>query len=857
MQTPLNYDGRREQSTNLYNDKFNCLRLREYDGSHLTFDGMNQSIQLRKHQKDAVARILYNGNTLLAHAVGAGKTFEGIASTMELKRLGIINKPMFVVPNHLLNQWASEFMKVYPTANVLVAGQKDFEKTRRKKLMSKIATGDWDSVIIAHSSFGLIPISKEYEERYINSNIIRITEAIERIKLEETGRGLSVKKLENIKKNYESKLKNLLDSDSKDNVVNFEELGVDFLFVDEAHEFKNYPLFSKISNVAGIRNGESKKATDLFMKKSYLQDLYGSKSLVFATGTPISNSMSELFVMQKFLQEETLQEMGLDNFDDWASTFGEVVNSFEIAPDGSGFRTKSRFAKFFNIPELMSIFKEVADIKTAKTLNLPVPKLKNNEYNNVVGEKSKELSEFIDTLVKRSELVKNKEVNPSEDNMLMITNDGRKAALDLRLIDTQLPDIPNSKLNLAVNNIYSIWLENREDKLTQLVFCDLSTPKENEWNVYDEIKNKLVLKGIPEEEIEYIHNAKTNPQKVKLFDNVRNGNVRVLLGSTGKMGAGMNVQDKLVALHHLDCPWRPSDMEQREGRILRQGNTNEEVEIFRYITEGSFDSYSYQLIETKATFIEQIMGNSNSDRNAEDLDRDSLSYAEVKAIASGNPLILEKFKIDSDLKQLYLSKARYDKQIIDLKTQLKILPNRLEIHEKDKNNLINDIDNRQDLSGDNFNITLYNKNYDSRREASEILYKALSTLSKEEKVIGYISGFEIIGCREELNYTPVVFIKGSGKYKVEIEKTNEIGNIYKLENMLKTFESKLENKKEQIKHLSEQIKTAELEIEKTFKGADELRSLQRKKAEIDSELDLDKKDDTQEMVIETNELEKN
>ena len=834
---------RRNRLVKIYNEQFNCMREREFDGSHLTFDGMNPTINLRPHQKDAVARVLYGGNTLLAHAVGAGKTYECIASAMELKRLGIVSKPMFVVPNHLLGQWANEILKLYPTANILVATQKDFEKTRRKKLMAKIATGEWDAVLIAHSSFGLVPMSREYEKRHIENQIDEIVEAIERIKAE-SNEGLSVKKLEQIKTSMDTKLKTLLDS-PKDDVVTFEELGIDELIVDEAHMFKNLPMFSKIRNVAGINNSESKKATDLFMKISYILENNGGKGAVFATGTPISNSMGELFAMQKYLQLDRLREMGLEHFDEWASTFGEVVNSFEIAPDGSGFRTKARFAQFFNIPELMTLFKEVADIKTSKMLDLPVPKLKGGDYKTIVAPKSNELGEYVDKLAERSEIIRNG-CDPRIDNMLLVTNDGRKAALDLRMIDPNMPDLPNSKINMAVENIYKVWLENKEDKLTQLVFCDLSTPKyDGTFNVYDDIKNKLIQRGIPEEEIEFIHNAKTNSQKLKLFEDMRNGTKRILIGSTSKMGAGMNVQDKLIALHHLDCPWRPSDIEQREGRILRQGNQNEEVEIYRYVTEGSFDAYSYQLIQTKSTFINQIMANSNgSGRTAEDLDRDTLTYAEVKALASGNPLILEKFKVENELKQLYLSKSRYDKSRIELESKYnRELPRQLKYQESYLKGLQEDITKVVDLSADNFNIVIREQYYNSRKDASTKLYQSLSLLKTgEETKIGEISGFDIIGTREELRYTPVVWIKGSGKYKVEINNIDEIGNIIKLENMLKSFESKINTVIEQISYTKKQLEDIKEELDKPFTNADRIKELQKEKARIDSELDLDKQE---------------
>ena len=688
----------------------------------------------------------------------------------------------------------------------------------------------------------------------MENQIQEVVDAIERIKAE-SGDGLSVKKLEQIKSSLDIKLKTLLDR-PKDDVVNFEELGVDELIVDEAHMFKNLPMYSKIRNVAGINNTESKKATDLFMKISYILENNDGKGAVFATGTPISNSMGELYVMQKYLQPDRLREMGLTHFDEWASTFGEVVNSFEIAPDGSGFRTKARFAQFFNIPELMTLFKEVADIKTSKMLDLPVPKLKGGDYKTIVAPKSDELGEFVDKLAERSEIIKNG-CDPRIDNMLLVTNDGRKAALDLRMIDPNMPDLPNSKINMAVENIYRIWLENKEDRLTQLVFCDLSTPRtDGTFNVYDDIKDKLVARGVPEEEIEFIHNAKTNPQKLKLFEDMRNGTKRILIGSTSKMGAGMNVQDKLVALHHLDCPWRPSDIEQREGRILRQGNQNEEVEIYRYVTEGSFDAYSYQLIQTKATFINQIMANSNgSGRTAEDLDRDTLTYAEVKALASGNPLILDKFRIENELKQLYLSKSRYDKSHIELESKFnRELPRQLKYQKQYLDSLEKDIQNVEDLSADNFHITLRNEYFTSRKDASTKFYQSLSILrTSEETKIGQISGFDIVGTREELRFTPVIWIKGNGKYKVEINNVDEIGNILKLENMLKSFENKISTVKEQIAYTEKQLVDVKEELDKPFTMGDRIKELQKEKARIDSELDLDKQELQQEVSDEKDE----
>lgn len=839
---------RKQRLVNIYNEKFNCMKEREYDGSYLTFDGMNPSVELRPHQKNAIARVLYGGNALLAHAVGAGKTYECIASAMELKRLGIVNKPMFVVPNHLLGQWASEILKLYPTANVLVATNKDFEKTRRKKLMARIATGEWDAVLIAHSSFGLIPMSKDYQIKHIQNQIDELLVAIERIK-DESNESLSVKKIEQFKASQEAKLKRLLEDDRKDDVVTFDELGVDELIVDEAHMFKNLPVYSKIRNVAGINNSESKKATDLFMKVSYVLENNGGKGAIFATGTPISNSMCELYVMQKYLQNDRLKELGLENFDDWASTFGETVNSFEIAPDGSGFRTKARFAQFFNIPELMVLFKEVADIKTSKMLDLPIPKLKGGKVQTILAPKSNELGEYIDTLCERSERIKNGLVDPRDDNMLLVTNDGRKAALDLRLINPNMPDLKDSKVNKAVDNIHRIWLQTKEDRLTQLVFCDLSTPKDDgSFNVYDDIRNKLIDKGIPENEIEFIHNAKNNNQKLKLFEDMRNGTKRILIGSTSKMGAGMNVQDKLIALHHLDCPWRPSDIEQQEGRILRQGNQNEEVEIYTYVTEGSFDSYSYQLIQTKSNFINQIMSDSNGGgRTAEDLDRDTLTYAEIKSIASGNPLIQEKFKVENELKQLYLSKTRYDKTRIELESKYySELPKQLSNKELQLSNVKKDCELIEDTSADNFKMKIKDTLYTSRRDASTKLYEMMSTIvSNNETKLGEISGFDLIGYTNDLWCTPIFYLKGNGEYKVEIDRVNEIGNIIKIENVIKGLPGRCSIIEEQIENIKKQQIDIKDELDKEFPHTERIKELQKQKAKIDSELDLDKQETSQ------------
>ncbi len=830
----------------LYNERFNSTRLREYDGQHLTFPGMSAGIDLKPHQRSAVARILYGGNTLLAHAVGAGKTFEMVAAGMELKRLGLAQKPMYVVPNHLTEQWASEFLRLYPNANILVAGKKDFESKKRKRLMSRIATGEWDAVIVGHSSFGKIPISSDLQEKHIHSQIGEVTEAIDRLRIEKTGSRTAVKRMEKLKKNLEDSLKKLLDVDKKDDTVNFEELGVDTLFIDESHEFKNLALFSKMTNVAGINNSRSQKASDMFVKTRYISEMNRGRGVVFATGTPISNSMAELYTVQRYLQMDKLKEMNLEHFDAWASVFGETINSYEVAPDGSGFRTKTRFAKFYNLPELLTTFKEVADIQTARMLKLDVPKLKYNRFEVVAAPKSEELHEFIQELVERSDEIRAGRVRPTEDNMLKVTNDGRKAALDLRLIDPALPDHPESKLNQAISNIHKIWGETHEDKLAQLVFCDLSTPKaEGIFSVYTDIREKLIGLGVAEKGIAFIHDADTDEKKSALFDQVRNGQVRILLGSTAKMGAGTNVQDKLIALHHLDVPWRPSDVEQREGRILRQGNKNPEVQIFRYVTEGSFDSYSYQLIETKANFISQIMENRvGCERSMEDVDGQALSYAEVKAIATGNPLILEKFKVDNELKLLQILKSKYDSSHHEMSRDLhERLPIQIKSHEAILRNLQTDLKRRVDLSGEQFRVTLFDQVFTERAVAAEKLKSLYPILSKdEEREIGDISGFKLFGRMDFFGQKPKLTLRGSGGYEVEAS-DSELGTITRIENVLKSFEGKIEQLKNAIDYSHKQIKDIHEELEKPFQHLSKLFEYQKRKAEIDTSLDLNKKDE--------------
>ena len=630
---------RRQDLCAKYNELFNSIRPREYDGSHLKFPGMTPDITLRPHQLNAVAHQLYGKNTLLAHCVGAGKTFEMIAAAMESKRLGICSKSLFVVPNHLIEQWAGDFLRLYPGANILAATKKDFEPANRKKFCSRIATGDYDAVIIGHSQFEKIPLSAERQTGMIERQIEEIEMAIEAAKAE-NGERYTVKQMEKTKKSLHTRLSRLNDSSRKDNVVTFEQLGVDRLFVDESHNYKNLFLYTKMRNVAGIAQTEAQKSSDMFAKCQYMDELTGGKGITFATGTPISNSMTELYTNMRYLQYSTLRKLGLGNFDSWAATFGETQTAIELAPEGTGYRAKTRFAKFFNLPELISLFKECADIQTPDMLKLPIPEA---EYENVVLKPSGYQKEMVQTLAERAETVRNREVEPHIDNMLKITNDGRKLALDQRLVNDMLPDDENSKATICVNHAVQIWEDTQEQKSSQLIFCDLSTPKgDGTFNVYEDIRDKLMAKGVPKEEIAFIHEANTEIRKAELFAKVRSGQVRFLLGSTQKMGAGTNVQDRLIALHHLDVPWRPADIEQQEGRILRQGNLNDKVKIFRYVTESTFDSYSWQLIENKQKFISQIMTSKSPVRSCEDLDEATLSYAEVKALATGNPYIKEK-----------------------------------------------------------------------------------------------------------------------------------------------------------------------------------------------------------------------
>lgn len=843
---------RRNTLVDLYNKQFNRIRLRSYDGSNLSLPNMSATISLLPHQKNAIARILYSkDNTLLAHCVGAGKTFEMVASCMELRRLGIAKKPLIVVPNHLVEDWGKEFYKLYPSAKILVATKKDFQKERRKRLVSKIATGDYDAIIMAHSSFERIPVSRETEEKFMQDEIEQVTRAIAEAKNED-GCSRSVKQLETVQKNLEKKQKELLKSKERDNVINFESLGVDYLFVDEAHSYKNLYLYTKMNNIAGIQQTRSQKASDMYMKTQYLLKRNKGKGVVFATGTPVSNSMAELYTMQRYLQPQTLKQMGLENFDDWASTFGEVVANFELAPDGSGYRIKNRFSKFYNIPELMNIFREVADIQTPDMLKLKRPDLKNGEPTIVVSEPTEELKEYIAELAERSEAIKKGNVNPKDDNMLKITSEGKKAALDMRLIDESYDDLENSKVNKVVESTYQIWKDSEEKKGTQLIFCDMSTPTNisGKYDVYNDIKFKLMELGIPEHEIEFIHNADTDTKKANLFKNVRSGNVRILLGSTAKMGAGTNVQDRLVALHHVDVPWRPSDVEQREGRILRQGNMNKVVDIRRYVTKESFDAYSWQLIETKQKFISQIYRGDTSIRKMDDMDSSTLSYAQIKAIASGNPLILEKHQVDNEVQKLQDRERNYRSAKFRLEDKInKTIPENIKMSENKIERLEQAKARIQPIQDkENCNIVFNGKTCTTYKEAGAEILEMTDKYTEKEKeyFLGNYRGFDIVFVNRGNSHLfmedrKVLRIKGDYPFEVD---TSAIPskNIERLDEKIDSIQILLNLELENIEDLKRQIEQCKLELEKPFEYEEKLKELLNRKMEIDRELNLEEKD---------------
>ena len=833
---------RRERLTRIYNEKFNSIRPREYDGSHIIFSGMNPEITLRKHQRDAVARIIYGGNTLLAHVVGAGKTFEMAAAAMESKRLGLCSKAMFVVPNHLTEQWAAEFLQLYPAANILVATKKDFQTKNRKKFCARIATGQYDAVIIGHSQFEKIPISIERQQEMLRRQIDEITEGIAELK-RNRGERFSIKAMEKSKKQLRIKLEKLSDRSRKDDVICFEELGVDRLFIDESHFYKNLFLYTKMRNVGGIAQTEAQKSSDLFMKCRYLDEITGGKGIVFATGTPISNSMTELYTVQRYLQYDTLCRYDLQHFDAWASTFGETVTAVELAPEGTGYRTKTRFSRFYNLPELMNMFKEVADIKTADMLRLPVPEA---HYHNVSVKPSEFQKEIVEDLSLRADRVRNGMVDASQDNMLKITNDGRKLAMDQRLISENLPDHEGSKVNACISNIYRIWDESREKSSAQLVFCDISTPKnDGSFNVYDDIRTKLIAKGIPAEEIRFIHEADSDVKKKALFSRVRAGEVRVLIGSTQKMGAGTNVQKRLIALHDLDCPWRPSDLEQRAGRIVRQGNENKEVDIYRYVTEETFDAYLYQLVENKQKFISQIMTSKSPVRTAEDIDEASLSYAEIKMLAAGNPHIKEKMDLDIQVARLRLLKQNFLSEKYALQDRIvKYFPAEIKRYEERIAGYEEDIaylkDQDQGLPEENFMMEIKGKSYTEKTDAGEALLSCCKEMkSPEPVVIGSFRGFEMSLSFDTFSKEYAVEVKHHMRYRTPLG-TDARGNISRIENLFSGIEKRKNEACDKYENILKQYENAKVEVEKNFEHENELAEKERRLAELDTMLNMDK-----------------
>ena len=835
---------RRQELVTTYNERFNAIRPREYDGSHLKFPGMTPDIQLKPYQKNAVAHVLYGNNTLLAHCVGAGKTFEMVAATMESKRLGLCQKSLFVVPNHLIEQWASDFLRLYPGANILAATKKDFEPDKRKKFCSRIATGEYDAVIIGHSQFEKIPLSQERQKATIEKQINDIEMAIKQAR-ESNGEYFSVKQMERSKKTLQVRLDKLNDPNRKDDVVTFEQLGIDRLFVDESHNYKNLFLYTKMRNVAGISQSEAKKSSDMFAKCQYLDEITGSKGVIFATGTPISNSMTELYTNMRYLQYDTLQKLGLGHFDSWASSFGETQTVVELAPEGTGYRAKTRFSKFFNLPELISIFKECADIQTADMLKLPVPEV---EYETVVLKPSDFQKEIVASLADRAEAVRDRRVEPYEDNMLKITNDGRKLALDQRLINDMLPDNPNSKTSICVKKAYDIWEQTKEMRSTQLIFCDLSTPKgDGSFSVYEDIKNKLVQKGVPESEIAFIQDANTDLRKVELFAKVRSGQVRFLLGSTAKMGAGTNVQDRLIALHHIDVPWRPSDIEQQEGRILRQGNQNEKVKIFRYVTEGTFDSYSWQLIENKQKFIGQIMTSKSPVRSCDDIDEAALSYAEVKALATGNPHIKEKMDLDIQVSRLKLMKANHLSQKYRLEDNItRIYPQQIEFLEEFIQAFQRDIEQYNKNLATNkqhFYMNVNGQMYSEKKDAGLAIIDMCKRLNGINSTadIGEYLGFKLKLTFDSFNNRFLLNLKGCISHRMEIG-ADPLGTITRINHLLTAMPGKLQEAHTKLENINVQLETAKIEVTKEFPQEAELAQKQKRLAELNALLNMDQKE---------------
>ena len=835
---------RRERLCKSYNEKFNSVRPREYDGSHIIFNGMNPEIELREHQKNAVAHILYGGNTLLAHAVGAGKTFEMVAAAQESKRLGLCNKSLFVVPNHLTEQWAAEYLQLYPAANILVATKKDFETKNRKKFCGRIATGDYDAVIIGHSQFEKIPMSIERQRAILEQQLEEITGGIAELK-RNRGENFSIKQLEKSKKSIRQKLDKLNDQTKKDDVVTFEELGVDRLFVDESHYYKNLYLYTKMRNVGGIAQTEAQKSSDLFMKCRYLDEITGGRGTVFATGTPISNSMVELYTIQRYLQYNTLVKNGLQHFDAWASTFGETITAVELTPEGTGYRAKTRFAKFYNLPELMAMFKEIADIKTADMLNLPVPEAK---YHNIAVKPSEMQKEMVASLAERAEQVRGGGVDSSVDNMLKITNDGRKLALDQRMLNDMLPDFEGSKINACVDNIYRIWKENADKKSAQLVFCDLSTPKnDGTFSVYNDIRKKLIERGIPESEVKFIHEADTDMKKKELFQKTRKGEVRVLLGSTQKMGAGTNVQDKLIALHDVDCPWRPSDLEQRSGRIVRQGNENPQVDIYRYVTEQTFDAYLYQLVEGKQKFASQIMTSKSPVRSAEDIDETALSYAEIKMLATGNPYIKEKMDLDIQVQKLKMLKSNFLSEKYGLEDKvIKFYPQQIAYLKSRVEGLTKDVETAKlhpkPIDEQPLGMTVSGVSYSEKAEAGQAIINACKSMNSPDAIpLGEYRGFQMELYFDTVQRNYVVKLKGETSRDVPLGDDSH-GNIVRIDNGIERFEETLADTKNSLENTEKQFETAKQEIEKPFAKEEELKAKTARLDELNILLNMDKKE---------------
>ena len=835
---------RRERLCKSYNEKFNSVRPREYDGSHIIFNGMNPEIELREHQKNAVAHILYGGNTLLAHAVGAGKTFEMVAAAQESKRLGLCNKSLFVVPNHLTEQWAAEYLQLYPAANILVATKKDFETKNRKRFCGRIATGDYDAVIIGHSQFEKIPMSIERQRAILEQQLEEITGGIAELK-RNRGENFSIKQLEKSKKSIKQKLDKLNDQTKKDDVVTFEELGVDRLFVDESHYYKNLYLYTKMRNVGGIAQTEAQKSSDLFMKCRYLDEITGGRGTVFATGTPISNSMVELYTIQRYLQYNTLVKNGLQHFDAWASTFGETITAVELTPEGTGYRAKTRFAKFYNLPELMAMFKEIADIKTADMLNLPVPEAK---YHNIAVKPSEMQKEMVASLAERAEQVRGGGVDSSVDNMLKITNDGRKLALDQRMLNDMLPDFEGSKINACVDNIYRIWKENADKKSAQLVFCDLSTPKnDGTFSVYNDIRKKLIERGIPESEVKFIHEADTDMKKKELFQKTRKGEVRVLLGSTQKMGAGTNVQDKLIALHDVDCPWRPSDLEQRSGRIVRQGNENPKVDIYRYVTEQTFDAYLYQLVEGKQKFASQIMTSKSPVRSAEDIDETALSYAEIKMLATGNPYIKEKMDLDIQVQKLKMLKSNFLSEKYGLEDKvIKFYPKQIAYLKSRVEGLTKDVETAKlhpkPIDEQPLGMMVSGVSYSEKAEAGQAIINACKSMNSPDAIaLGEYRGFQMELYFDTVQRNYVVKLKGETSRDVPLGDDSH-GNIVRIDNGIERFEEALADTKNSLENTEKQFETAKQEIEKPFAKEEELRAKTARLDELNILLNMDKKE---------------